>query len=298
MKWSIQYANLGPFTDPEFACLLAQTAEEAGFDSLCACEHVVIPTHYTSPYPFAQDGRLSDTDYSSAESIMPDPLIWMAYVAHATQRINFTTGVVILPLHNPVVFAKQIVTLDRLSKGRVSIGVGVGWLREEFDVVGVPWERRGARCDEYIAAMRALWSGGEASFQGEFVNFQHAAMTPKPVRARGIPIVIGGHGEIAARRAGRLGDGFFPAIFPNSELWARLPGLIHTMRQAALEAGRDPDAIEITSGGTRRVENVSRFEALGVTRLVIRVRSRDPKELRDELLRFGDEVIAKTSSSP
>ncbi|TAK99490.1 MAG: LLM class F420-dependent oxidoreductase [Rhodospirillaceae bacterium] len=294
MKWSIQYANLGPFTDPELACLLAQTAEEAGFESLCACEHIVIPARYTSPYPFSSDGKMSDNDYASAQSIMPDPLIWIAYVAQATKRINFTTGVVILPLRNPVVFAKQLVTLDQLSKGRVSIGIGVGWLREEFDAVGVPWERRGARCDEYIAAMRALWSDGEASFQGEFANFQHITMTPKPVHKRGIPIVIGGHGEIAARRAGRLGDGFFPAIFPNTELWARLPGLIQTMRQAAMEAGRNPDDIEITSGGTRRVENVGRFEELGVTRMVIRVHSRDPKELRDELLRFGDEVIAKT----
>src|SRR3954469_19162924 len=145
MKWGIQFANLGPFSDPDLACLLARTAEEAGFDSLSCCEHVVIPTRYTSKYPFSHDGKLPETDFNSANSIMPDPLIWMAYVAAVTERIHLTTGVVILPLRNPVVFAKQLVTLDQLSKGRISIGIGVGWLREEYDAVGVPWERRGAR---------------------------------------------------------------------------------------------------------------------------------------------------------
>jgi probable F420-dependent oxidoreductase len=294
MKWGIQFANLGPFTEPDLACLLGQVAEEAGFESLCACEHVVVPTQYDSSYPFAQDGKMSANDYASAQSVMPDPLIWMAYVAQATKQINFTTGVVVLPLHNPVVYAKQLVTLDQLSKGRVSIGVGIGWLREEFDAVGVPWERRAARCDEYIRAMRLLWSEGDADFAGEFVRFKNITMVPKPTHKRGIPIVIGGHGEAAARRAGRLGDGFFPAIFPNSELWSRLPGLIQTMRHAAVEAGRDPDAIEVTSGGTRRPEIVKRFEDLGVQRLVIRVRGRGGAEIREEILRFGDEVIART----
>lgn len=295
MRWTIQYANLGPFTDPDLACLLAQTAEQAGFHALCACEHIVVPTKYDSPYPFAADGKMSSNDYASAQSVMPDPLVWMAYVAAVTKRIHLTTGVVVLPLHNPVVYAKQLVTLDQLSKGRVSLGVGVGWLREEFEAVGVPWDRRGARCDEQIAAMRALWADGEARFDGAFISFKNVEMTPKPVRPQGVPIVIGGHGELAARRAGRLGDGFFPAIFPNSELKVRLPGLIETMRQAARDAGRDPGAITITSGGARRVEDLGWFQDLGVTDMVIRVRGREPSQIREELLRFGDDVIAKSA---
>lgn len=293
MKWTIQFANLGPFKDPDAACRLAQVAEEAGFDSLSACEHVVVPADYASAYPFSRDGKMTDNDHSSAQMVMPDPLIWMAYVARAAPRIRFTTGVVVLPLHNPIVYAKQLATLDQLSKGRVSIGIGVGWLREEFEAVGVPWERRGRRCDEYILAMRALWREELASFEGEFVRFRNLSLTPKPVQEGGVPIVVGGHSEAAARRAGRLGDGFFPAIFPNSALKERLPALIRTMREAAVEAGRDPDRIEVTSGGARRAEDLGWFEDQGVARMVIRVRSREPADIRDELMRFGDEVITR-----
>jgi alkanesulfonate monooxygenase SsuD/methylene tetrahydromethanopterin reductase-like flavin-dependent oxidoreductase (luciferase family) len=142
--------------------------------------------------------------------------------------------------------------------------------------------------------MRALWADGEARFEGEFVSFRDIVMVPKPVRPEGIPIIVGGHGELAARRAGRLGDGFFPAIFPNSALKERLPVLIEVMRQAARDAGRDPDKISVTSGGVRRAEDLGWHRDLGVTDMVIRVRSRTPAEIREELLRFGDEVIAKT----
>jgi alkanesulfonate monooxygenase SsuD/methylene tetrahydromethanopterin reductase-like flavin-dependent oxidoreductase (luciferase family) len=143
--------------------------------------------------------------------------------------------------------------------------------------------------------MRELWHKDISSFNGELVHFWKVKMLPKrPIAAKGIPTVVGGHGDAAARRAGKLGDGFFPAIFPNSELWARLRELIATMRAAAVEAGRDADTIEITSGGTRSADGVQRFRDLGVSRMVIRARSRDPKELPDELMRFGDEVITKT----
>jgi alkanesulfonate monooxygenase SsuD/methylene tetrahydromethanopterin reductase-like flavin-dependent oxidoreductase (luciferase family) len=191
-----------------------------------------------------------------------------------------------------VVYAKQLVTLDNLSKGRAGIGIGVGWLREEFDACQVSWDRRGKRTDEYIEAMRALWRDDPATYQGEFVKFQKLSMTPKPVGK--ITIVVGGHGEAAARRAGRLGDGFFPAIFPNSALKEKLPALIKVMRDAAVTAGRDPNAIEVTSGGTRHADQLGWFRDVGVHRMVIRVRGRDPKEIRDEILRFGDEVIAKS----
>lgn len=261
-----------------------------------ACEHILIPSEYKASYPFTHDGKLpTGLDWSGDTVTMPDPLVWMAYVASATRRIHLTTGVVILPLRNPVVLAKQLATLDQLSKGRVSIGIGVGWLQEEFDAVGIPWEKRGLRANEYIEAMRALWRDDVASYQGEFVKFTDAIMMPKPMHQRRVPIIIGGHGEIAARRAGRLGDGFFPAIFPNSEVWNRLPGLVKVMRETALVHGRDPDSIEITSGGTRRADEVGRWQELGITRMVIRARSREPGELRDELMRFGDEVIAKTA---
>ena len=150
---------------------------------------------------------------------LPDPLIWMAFVAAATTRIKLATGILILPQHNPVLAAKQIATLDHLSRGRILLGIGVGWLQEEFAALGVPFAERGARTDEYIVAMRELWSADKPTFKGRFVAFEGAYCRPQPVN-KSVPIIVGGHSEAAARRAGRLGDGFFPARGAPAELIA------------------------------------------------------------------------------
>src|SRR6476660_6665715 len=154
MKFGLMFANGGPFSEPGLAVGLAQLAEELGFESLWTVEHVVVPTAYASAYPYSPDGRMPGGE----DVPIPDPLIWLAYVGGATSTIRLATGILILPQRNPVILAKELATLDRLSGGRVELGVGVGWLREEFDALGVPWERRGARTDEYVAAMRALWA--------------------------------------------------------------------------------------------------------------------------------------------
>jgi probable F420-dependent oxidoreductase len=293
MKWGIQFANQGPFARPEMAVALVETAEEAGFESVWAVEHVVFPRGHVSRYEFAHDGKVPETGDRGQEAAIPDPLIWLAYVAAKTTRIRLATGILILPQRNPVVLAKELATLDVLSSGRLSIGIGVGWLREEFDALGVPWDRRGARTEEYVHAMRALWGDGDASFVGEYSSFKQVIMEPKPVQVGGVPIIIGGHREPAARRAGRIGDGFFPAIYPPQETLIRLPQLLTVMRDSAREAQRDPDAIEITSGGARRAADIGPWRDLGVHRMLIRARSTDLPSLRKELMRFGDEVIAR-----
>lgn len=294
MKWGLQFANMGPYAHPELATYLAQTAEEAGFESIWACEHVVYPRGHVSRYEFSSDGRIPEQGDRGQEADLPDPLIWLSYVAASTSRIRLATGVLILPERNPLILAKELASLDLLSRGRVSLGIGIGWLREEFEALGVPWQRRGDRAEDYMQAMRALWSEGDASHQGEYSSFEPVIMQPKPVQSGGIPIIVGGHREAAAMRAGRFGDGFFPAIYPPQDTLVRLPKLIDVMRRTARDSGRDPDAIEITSGGTRRADEVGRWEDLGVDRMVIRARSGpEPAKLREELERFGDEVIAK-----
>jgi probable F420-dependent oxidoreductase len=186
MKFALMFANAAcPTADS--AGRLARLAEAAGFDMLITVEHVIWPTAYTSAYPYAASGRIP----GDPSTPLPDPLIWMAWVAAVTSRLRFMTGVVILPQRNPLVLAKEVATLDYMSGGRIDLGIGVGWLKEEFSAVGVPFERRGKRADEYIAAMRALWAGDDASFAGEFVNFTGVSSNPKPVRGR-VPIVIGG----------------------------------------------------------------------------------------------------------
>ena len=207
MKFGLRYCNIGRYIDPKLAVELVQAGEEAGFESAWTVEHTVVPGGYKSRYPYSATGRMPGKEN---EFVLPDPLMWMAYVASATSQIKLGTAMLILPQHNPVTVAKQVATLDHLSGGRVLLGIGVGWLREEFDAIGVPFDDRGRRADEYVAAMRELWSSEHPTFHGEFVNFDKAYCLPQPVN-KAVPIIIGGDSKPAARRAGRLGDGYFPA---------------------------------------------------------------------------------------
>lgn len=260
MKFGLRYCNTGRYVDPARAVELVQAAEAAGFESAWTVEHTVIPHGYQSQYPYAPSGRLPGGD---GDFDLPDPLIWMAYVAAATTRIKLATGVIILPQHNPVITAKQVATLDMMSGGRVLLGVGVGWLKEEFDAVGSPFEERGARTDEYIRVMRELWSADRPSFEGTFFRFKDAYMRPKPVN-RSVPIIIGGHSTFAAKRAGRLGNGFFPARGAPAEL-------VKLVRDTATAHGRDPAAIEITTSLPDNLDDLPAMAAAGIDRVLVPV---------------------------
>jgi probable F420-dependent oxidoreductase len=288
MKFALHFGN-NTFPDAAGAARLARLAEAAGFDSVFAVDHVVIPDDYASTYPYAATGRLP----GDRASPFPDPLIWMAFAAAATTRLRLMTGVIILPQREPLVLAKQVATLDAMSGGRIELGIGVGWLREEFAALGVPFERRGRRADEYVAAMRALWREDGASFAGEFVRFERVSCNPKPV-ARGVPIIVGGHSEAAARRAGRLGDGFFPSIGAQVDT---MP-LLDLARRTAEAAGRDPAAVEMITGcpdalpqsGKDPLAAVEERRARGIGRVALPVGAFMP-DLEDSLPRFGERVI-------
>lgn len=265
MKFGIVFANSWPFNQQEKAVQLARAAETAGFDSLWGVEHVIWPESYKSVYPYSRSGKMAG-DSSTA---IPDPLIWLAWIGARTSRIRLGTGILILPQRNPLIVAKALATIDDFSGGRVEAGIGVGWLREEFEALGVPFERRGLRTDEYIAAMRTVWSQDNASFSGEFVNFAGVNVNPKP-QAKGIPITIGGHSVAAARRAGRIGDGFFPGRATFDEL----KSLFAVVRRSAEEHGRNPDSILLSTAHPlgifddteRRLEELA---ALGVSRVIV-----------------------------
>jgi probable F420-dependent oxidoreductase len=173
MKFAIAFANTGPFINPDKAVAMAQAAEAAGFESLWTVEHVVVPADYQSPYPYSDTGKMPGGD----DSPIPDPLIWLTYVAAATKEINLATGILILPQRNPVVLAKELATLDFMSNGRMLLGTGVGWMKEEFDAIGVPFNERGKRNDENIAAMRALWSEDKASITASCDHNQSRALS-------------------------------------------------------------------------------------------------------------------------
>lgn len=260
MKFGLRYCNTGPYVDPERAVELAQAAEEAGFESMWTVEHTVVPAGYGSAYPYSPSGKMAGGDDAIP---LPDPLIWMAYVAAATKRIKLGTAILILPQHNPVVVAKQVATLDHLSGGRTLLGIGAGWLKEEFEALGVPFETRGRRTDEYIKVLRELWSAEKPTFQGEFVRFKDAYCRPQPVNKH-VPIIVGGHSEAAARRAGRLGDGFFPARGAPAELF-------DLARRSAEEVGRDPNALEMTASLPEDLAQIPSLIQLGVKRLLVPV---------------------------
>jgi len=217
---------------------ICRVAEEIGFESIWGGEHVILPSTIESRYPYTVDGKIP----AEPDTPIPDPLIWLAFAAAAAPTLRLGTCILIVPQRNPVILAKELATLDRLSGGRVELGLGVGWMKEEFDAIGVPWERRGARNDEYIAAMRALWAGPHAEFHGEFVDFPPVTCSPRPVQAS-IPVLVGGDTDAAIDRAVRIADGYFPGE-GNVE---RLGELIARLRRAADTAGRDPSTIEINA---------------------------------------------------
>lgn len=258
MRFGLRYCNTGRYVDPKEAVALAQAAEAAGFESLWTVEHTIVPAGYASAYPYDPSGKMAG---GQNDIPLPDPLIWMAYIAAATSRIRLATGILILPQHNPVLAAKQIATLDHMSGGRILLGVGVGWLQEEFAALGVPFAERGARTDEYIKAMRVLWSADSPTFKGRFVDFADAYCRPQPVN-KSVPIIVGGHSEAAARRAGRLGDGFFPARGAPGEL-------IAIARDAAEAAGRDPALLELTVSMPDDIAQLADLRAMGVTRVLV-----------------------------
>ena len=289
MKFGIVFANTGPFSDPAAAVAMARAAEAAGFESLWTVEHTVVPDGYRSEYPYDRSGRMPGSD----DAPIPDPLVWLAFLAAATSTIRLGTGILIQPQRNPVVLAKEVATLDHLSGGRMELGVGVGWLEEEFDAIGVPFAERAARTDDGIAAMRALWGEDRATYDGEFTSFARCICRPQPVRGA-VPVHVGGHSEAAARRAGRLGDGFFPARGSHR----RLAELFGVVRETAAAAGRDPTAIELTSGGNGvlgpgALDEAAALAELGVDRVVVPAFA-FYEDTAEALARYGDEVIART----
>ncbi|MGF1597561.1 MAG: LLM class F420-dependent oxidoreductase [Acidimicrobiales bacterium] len=260
MKFGLRYCNTGPYVDAARGVELVQAGEAAGFESAWTIEHTVVPAGYDSAYPYSEDGKMA----GGVEDLpLPDPLIWMAYMAGVTSTIRFGTAILILPQHNPVITAKQVATLDHLSGGRIMLGIGVGWMREEFDAIGASFDDRGPRTDEYVAAMRELWTADRPTFHGQFVHFDDSYCRPQPVQDS-IPIIIGGDSKVAARRAGRLGDGYFPARGAPAELF-------DLARRTAEEHGRDPDALEFTAAVPDDIDDLPALAAMGVTRVAVPV---------------------------
>ncbi|GAA0901501.1 TIGR03619 family F420-dependent LLM class oxidoreductase [Virgisporangium aurantiacum] len=279
MRFAVSYSTPYYGVDPDRIVAFAQHAEECGFEGLYMPEHIVL-------YPGATIGPVE------LPPTLPyvDPLSCLAFIAAATNRILLGTGVLLLPYRHPVVLAKQLATIDVLSKGRMRLlTIGLGGLPGEAAAVGVDYAGRGRRADEAIDVMRLLWAGDAdgVSFHGEFFDFDDLVSFPKPHGRADIPIHVGGSSRAAARRAGRRGDGYFPGgMLTPDERRTQLD----LARTAAADAGRDPRALEYTRWASTEItpDRVEAFAAQGVTRLVVNVAATDPVEQRDEMSAFAD----------
>jgi probable F420-dependent oxidoreductase len=253
----------------------AQRAEAVGLDSLWFPEHVVFVQDARSQYPY---GTLA----MGKRPGVYDPLVAMTVAAGVTSRVRLGTGVLILPQREPLTLAQQVVALDHASGGRVDLGIGVGWLREEFDALGVPWARRGARADEYVAALRTAWRDEVSAFHGEFTSFAGVLAYPKPVQAGGPPILVGGNTPAALARARELGDGWFGWALSVEEVAAALAELGGVPATVGLAWPRPLEGL---------VEYARALAELGVQELVVAPGARDAT-LHDRLGELADTVAA------
>lgn len=281
--------------DRDYVIRLAEMLESQGVESLWTVEHVVMARNYDPLYPYSKDGMAP----TAPDTLMPDPLEWHAFVAARTDRILLGTSVVIASQHSAAILAKRVATLDALSGGRLRLGVGIGWQREEYEAVGVPYRDRGRRLDETIEAMRILWRDEWATYHGKHVNFENVHMDTKPFRPEGVPILIGGSTDVAARRAGRLGDGWYPYVISPEDFGTG----VETIREVAKAAGRDPRRIEITVWPasfdftkTFDLPFVKSYVDRGAERLVVsqgESMTTDIQGQRDFVRRYQDQVVAK-----
>lgn len=264
MKLGLAFAS-SVGTDAGSAIEISRIAEEVGFESVWGGEHVIFPSKIESPYPYTEDGKVPATP----DTPIPDPLIWLAYVAAVAPTLRLGTCILIVPQRNPLVLAKELATLDHLSNGRVELGLGVGWLKEEFDALGVPWERRGRRNDEYVEAMRLIWSDSHVEYHGEFVDFEPLTCTPRPVQGADIPILVGGDTDVAIRRAARMADGYFPGEGQPD----RLAELIARLAAECEKQDRDPDEVKINAMFSTHMAHpeagVEIMRDLGVERIMV-----------------------------
>lgn len=285
MKFSLIPINVG-VESAEQIIGIAQLAEQQGLESVWTFEHVIVPNDYESKYPYSGDGKMATTP----ETNFFDPLIAIAAAAMHTKTLRFGTGVNILSQANPLYLAKQAASLDVLTNGRLMLGLGIGWLREEFDAMGVPFAKRGARYDDYITAMRKVWSGETASHQSEFLQWENFKSFPLPVNKSKLPIVIGGATGKVYQRVARLGDGWYMPSSDADDISAHIAKL----KLACEQEGRAMDDIELTVmfSPKQGLDQIKRLQDLGVHRVTLFTSSLGANFV-DGMAKLSEDLISK-----
>jgi probable F420-dependent oxidoreductase len=306
MQIGIAIPHIGTLASPRFVIDFCRAAEAAGFDALWTADHLVVPAHFESKYLLrAEPQQYRFADLQATMGLNLEMNTTLAVAAAVTERVKLCTGIAVLPLRNPVLNARQIATIDLYSGGRVLYGVGVGWLREEAEAMGMPWDQRGRRMDEQIALLRAIWTatGETVEFAGEFYRLPPMAPDPRPVQ-RPVPILIGGHSDAAMDRAARLGDGWIAAGMGPP----RLSDAMSRLRAACRRVDRDPGDLQIVNGertdvqltysdgdlkgqAHRVVDALHLYHSLGVTHMKAGLRGGDEAAVLELVDVYGQEVL-------
>ncbi len=281
MKFGLYGINVGPCADPEVSARVARAAEDAGFDSLWTAEHVVLPDPQVPPSPVGPREKLLD------------PLASLAFLAGHTSQVRLATGIIILPQRNPVVLAKELASVDVLSAGRLTFGIGAGYLQPEFRAIGADFERRGALSDEYLEAILQLWTGEPPSYAGETVRFDGIDAHPRPVQRPHPPIVVGGYSAPALRRAQRFGEGWYGFLRTPEMLQQDLAGLERAAGEVDREAARGALEISVTPPPGLDAAGVAAYAELGVQRLVLLPIARSADELVHFVEDAGENLVRK-----
>ena len=289
MEFGLHLPHVGPLATREGITAFAQLAEELGFDALWVSDHVVVPRSLDSRYPYSRDGSFP----VSPDVPLMEPLATLLFAAAVTERVKLGTTVLIIPMRNPIVTAKQLATLDVLSNGRLILGVGAGWMEEEFKMLGVPFERRGARTNEYIRLIKALWTEENPSFEGEFWQIKDVGFSPKPLQQPHPPIWTGGHSAPALRRAGRLSDGWHAVGVPPDTLREQF----QEVQRHAEEAGRDPASLTLSvrprvrlDDPAKTIELLRSYREVGVSHAVLEVFAPDMDRARSLMETLANEI--------
>lgn len=316
MQFGISTLSRGLFTSRGTYMAVAQAAERAGFSFMSVNDHIIVPGKLGSAYPYTQGGVWSAAEHGHCF----DQLAALAFIAGCTTRLKLLTSVMVVP-HRPVIqTAKALATIDVLSNGRLILGVGAGWMEEEFKLLEAPFEERGAATDEYLEAFKQLWTADRPAYQGRHVAFEDLIFAPKPIQAGGLPIWVGGESPAAMRRTVSLGDAWYPGN--NNQRMPmdtppRLEAGIAKLHRLSEASGRDPSTIdiglivqgpfdwqrqEIQDKSTRRMftgtseemlADVAALSAAGVRHAALRLGGETVTEAIDRIDRFGAEVIAR-----
>ena len=273
--------NVGACASAETAAQVAQAAEAAGFESVWTGEHVVLPDPQQPPSPVAPDTPFLD------------PAVALTWVAAHTRRIRLGTGIIILPQRNPLVLAKELASVDVLSGGRLLFGLGIGYLKAEFDALGASFEHKGARAVEYLEAILAVWTAARPAYHGRFVSFSGIQSLPRPLQAPHPPVIIGGQTPQAYRRAATHANGWYGFALDPAAATACLADLRTALAQGSRPAALGALEISITPRGPLDLDTVRRFADAGVHRLIPYWPFPTGAALRERIARFGDEVIGK-----